>query len=355
MAVPDGIAFLQVSIDKVHLLICWFFLTAGYLQSEIKNKLENVDSHAGNKDGKSHAANLPDVSGSTSCMVSTKRKIQPNSKKRLNNDTDINERLRKKPKKKVHRPKVVGEGRPRKTLEPNTPKKPAPKRAPKSEKPKSAAKECVSLRKNRSGKRDVNKSENSVTPLEQSEGKNDSTFVSSLAVTIYTRKQLEDESTTCQQKLRNSCEITDQNQAVEVDSFTNQSGCSYNSLVAYQHKYEAGDCLIGCRNITPVFPRKFKKQRTRKKRELQVSPIKKKRSRKHISRRNWAPLSNLPVLNQSPKASFGEALVSQKPEIEGLANKDVLIAEEKEGNVAKKWTEEDEKLPLDHKSRGNSV
>ncbi|KAF3455101.1 hypothetical protein FNV43_RR05549 [Rhamnella rubrinervis] len=315
-------------------------------QSDGKNKLENVNSHAGTEDGKNHAANLPGDGGSAASMASTKMKLQRNSKKRLNNDIDLNERPKKKPKKKVHRPKVVGEGKPRKPLAPMTPKKAAPKRAPKAEKPKPAAKEhVVRKRKNSS------KLKNSVIPSEQSEEKIDPTFVSKLEdeSSSIVVTQLEDESA--------SIVVTRHNQ--EVEGSVNDYGCSYNSLPVYQSKYKtAGDCLISVRKITPMFPNDCMKKRTRKRAEvgkvgLVVLPTRKKRTK--MCRRNWALLIAPPVLlNQS--ASLEEAaLASKMLEIEDshAANKDAFLAEEKEGMLAEKWTEEHKNLPYDNKSSEN--
>ncbi|KAL6286510.1 hypothetical protein ACE6H2_010900 [Prunus campanulata] len=50
-----------------------------------------------------------------------------NLKRRLDGGTDLNERPQKRRKKRGYRPKVVGIGRPRRTLEPKTPQKARPK------------------------------------------------------------------------------------------------------------------------------------------------------------------------------------------------------------------------------------
>ena len=303
---------------------------AGHDQSDGKNKLENVESHTGTEDSKNYAANLPGVGGSVASMASTKTKLRPNSKKRLNNDIDLNKRPRKKPKKKVHRPKVVSEGKPRKTLAPMTPKKAAPKRALKSKKPKPAAKERV-LRK----RKNLSKLKNSVTPSVQSEEKIDPTFVSNLE---------DDENTSTA-----DTEVTRHNQAVE--GSVNDCGCSYNSLSVYQSKYKAaGDCLISIRKITPMFPYDSMRRRTRRRAEVSkmgriVLPTRKKRTKNMCTlRRNLALLIAPPVLfNQT--GPLDEAALASK----------ILEIEVKEGMVAETWTEEHKNLPSDNKSRGNSV
>ncbi|KAH7542034.1 hypothetical protein FEM48_Zijuj02G0030600 [Ziziphus jujuba var. spinosa] len=317
-----------------------------------------------------HAANPFSAIGSASSVAS--KKSQNNLKKRPNNDLDLDKKPRKKPKKKIHRPKVVGEGKPKRTLAPKTPTKRAPKlkkpkAAPKSEKLKRAAKKHLS-----SGKRENMKN------LENSETITEEVFmelsvsdpVGSLAVSLSVPNHLTDESTsavvTSLQTHNNGCEMPgnsipfceriDLCQAIEGlvrDCSTNQSEEDH------QNHYGENDYLS--------FPKKLRKLRSKRRRRSEwkviiievnkaskksmagrrnyvtrlsrrietalldkiqsVSHPKKKRTTRCRARHNLAISNASTILSQLPIAPHGEVLANGRHQIEvsqmDEANKEV--------------------------------
>ncbi|PON93600.1 DNA-3-methyladenine glycosylase I [Trema orientale] len=137
-------------------------------QSQEKKEETNVLSFTANVESKFCAGNNIALDNLVSSMISIRSSVR-NSKKRRENDLDLNKRPQKKPRKKIHRPKVVGEGKPKRTPKPKTPKRTTSKSASFEPcTPKPATPKRVISKKNTPGKRkNKNSLKGSITLLEE--------------------------------------------------------------------------------------------------------------------------------------------------------------------------------------------
>ncbi|KAL6269669.1 hypothetical protein ACE6H2_026580 [Prunus campanulata] len=120
-------------------------------KSDDQQNKENFkqESQIKNDDCKFNAANC--IGRSTLPSTSSLSGNKNNLKRRPDGGTNLNERPQKRRKKRGYRPKVVGIGRPRRTLEPKTPQKATPKpttRMPSSSKKNMSVKKSSSNLKN---------------------------------------------------------------------------------------------------------------------------------------------------------------------------------------------------------------
>ncbi|KAK9280199.1 hypothetical protein L1049_013886 [Liquidambar formosana] len=94
-----------------------------------ENDEEDAVPHVVNEDSNLHYdEHAEPIVGSASSADSTASQKR-NAKKRSKSSIDLNKKPQQRPRKKKHRPKVVVEGKPKKTPKPKTPKPTTPKRA----------------------------------------------------------------------------------------------------------------------------------------------------------------------------------------------------------------------------------
>lgn len=355
--------------------VCCFFTDTIYILFSNTICL-NADNDQSNEKGKIPAADPLSAGGSTPSVAS--KKSQHSLKKRPDNGIDLDKTPRKKPKKKIHRPKVVGEGKPRTTTL-------APKTPTKSEKPKTAAKKRVCSKKNMSNMKIL---ENSDTPQEE-------VFVEK-TVSLNVPNHLADENTstavTTLQRTKNGCEMPGNSSPL----------CERSDLFASNQSVPMQEYQNHCfgENGDLSFPKKLQKPRSKRRprsewkaivigvnkvskksmsmvgrrsygtrlcRRIETALLvelqsvsqphpRKKRTTRCIARRNLAISDASTFLNQSPIAPIGEALADGTHQIEVSSqvdevNNEALFAAEK--RVTEMQIEEEHKnLQYAEKSRG---
>ena len=173
-------------------------------------------------------------------------------KKRKENGSDLNKKPHKKPKKKIHRPKVVGEGKPKRTPKPKTPKCATPGSASlKPRTPKPATTKRVNSKKNKAGK-GKNKSslEDSITVSEEVSVERNDPIVSCRRRLNFDKDNPSEDPRTSIGVLSNgplehesSTQVANKDVNMSSGDFAmNQTGCQYNSIQRHQIN-RSSECL----------------------------------------------------------------------------------------------------------------
>ncbi|PON75269.1 DNA glycosylase [Trema orientale] len=171
-----------------------------------------------------------------------------NSKKRKENGSDLNQKPQKKLKKKIHRPKVCGEGKPKRTPKPKTTKCTTSKSdSLKPGTPQPTTPKRVILREKKSGvRKNKNNLKDSITNSEEvSVERNDPTVSCRRSLNSAMEKHAEDQCIPHNEIRSGPLEAKTSNQAVNkeadkhlVDFVGNQTGWQRNSMRIYQMKLQ---------------------------------------------------------------------------------------------------------------------
>ncbi|PON46015.1 DNA-3-methyladenine glycosylase I [Parasponia andersonii] len=209
----------------------------------------NVVSSTGNGERKICAEYHNAKDNLMSSVTSTTSSVR-NSKKRKENGSDLNQKPPKKLKKKIHRPKVCGEGRPKRIPKPKTTKCTTSKSdSLKPGTPKPTTPKRVILRKKKSGERKKKnniKDSDSITNSEEvSVERNDPIVSCRRSLDSAMEKHAEDQCIPHNEMRSGPLEAKTSTQAVnkeavkslgDSDSVGNQTGWQRNSMRIYQMK-----------------------------------------------------------------------------------------------------------------------
>ncbi|ONI01057.1 hypothetical protein PRUPE_6G119100 [Prunus persica] len=248
-------------------------------KSDDQQNQKNVkrENHTKNDDCKFNAANC--IGGSALPSTSSLSGKKNNLKRRPEGGKDLNKRPQKRRKKRGYRPRVVGVGKPRRTLEPKTPQKATPK--PKTPKPNRMP---ASSKKNMSVKKSSSNLKNLV-PIEVFVDKVDLSVSDRATLNIDLQHQSNDVSAiilaTPPQKARigrqkakdSSLDSEGSGYFAAVDeaeklggNCINQNDWQYNAFQVDQTTFLVNQCLNSSRKLGLNFPQICRKRRMRRRR-----------------------------------------------------------------------------------------
>ncbi|XP_021824383.1 protein ROS1-like isoform X1 [Prunus avium] len=244
-------------------------------KSDDQQNQKKQENHTKNDDCKFNAANC--IGGSALPSTSSLSGKKNNLKRRPEGGKDLNGRPQKRRKKRGYRPRVVGVGKPRRTLEPKTPQKATPK--PKT--PKPTTRMPASSKTNMSVKKSSSNLKNLV-PKEVSVDKVDLSVSDRPTLNIDLQNQSNDELATPPRKARigrqkakdSSLDSEGSSYFAAVDAEAgklvgnciNQNDWQYNAFQVDQKTFLVNQCLNSSRNLGLNFPKICRKQRMRRRR-----------------------------------------------------------------------------------------